>query len=215
MNKNLINIKTIGIPVAILLIVILGVIYLLTQKGNSNNLNFDTNTASYPESSEAAGITVFPVENLKEVKLSDSVLTFNDSYIVNTIMQTKSVSGIKCGDVNSSTSACIINAITDGQDTYYLSTPFEPVADVGITTSNTEIKQLDGASGTVSLKYSYLNVVNENGDILADQALVTQVYGCIKSGVCVGSGTFPIAEKQSNMAAVTKFEDFVKSINFK
>lgn len=207
MNKKISKLKNVGVPVVIILLVILSVIFLLTR-GNPTETSDSTNIEELV--AEDTDATLLPVENLKVAKIANTAVTFNDSYYINTIVQGKKVSGVTCGvDDNDS---CIINFITDGTSTYYLATPFEPTIDDGIEKDDIA-KPLDLSSGTVYMKYSILEVVNEEGDQLLDESLVAQIYGCIKDGICVGSGWLDTTDLATNQAQITKFEDFVKSLN--
>lgn len=215
MNKTLIKIKRFIPPLLILIIVITGVVYLLTQQNQTDTVNNTTGDLNYPQTSEAAGIRVIPVDNLKQIKLANSTISFNENYLVNTIMETKSFSGITCSDTNTDGSTCIIGFITDSKDTYYLSTPFEPIADAQINTSSVDSKDIESSLGTITLKYSNLNVVDEKGEIVMAQTLVVQIHGCAQNGICVGSGVLPFASSEDNKSAVSKFEDFVRSLALK
>ena len=215
MKNTLKTVKKIGIPVIILLIVILGGIYLLSQQSSQVSTTQNNTDSPYPQTSEAAGVKVIPVDNLKLVKLADTTVTFSDNYIVNTIIESKAVAGIVCGSKESENPSCIINFITDGTDTYHISTPFEPISNAGVKASRTKDEQLDTQNGSVTLKYDILEIVNENGDIVVEQSRVVQIYGCVKNGVCIGSGTLPFAALEDNQSAVTKFEEFVKSLTVK
>lgn len=207
MNKKISKLKNVGIPVVIMLLVLLGVIFLLTR-GSTSETSDSQNIEELI--AEDTNITLLPVDNLKQAKIANTVVTFNDSYFINTSVQGKKVSGVTCGvDDNDS---CIINFITDGTSTYYLATPFEPTIEDGIEKDDIA-KPIDLTTGTVYLKYSNLEVVNEEGDILLDESLTVQVYGCVRDGICVGSGWLDTTDLTTNQAQVIKFEDFVKSLN--
>lgn len=207
MNKKLLNLKNVGVPVGIVLLIILALIFLLTRNNTQEPLDSSTTTDLVAEDSDA---TLLPVENLKQAKLANTVVTFNDSYYINTVVQGKNVSGVTCGV--STNDSCIINFITDGTSTYYLATPFEPTINDGIEKEDIA-KPIDLTSGTTYLKHSILEVVNEEGDILLDESLTAQIYGCVTDGICVGSGWLDTTDLATNQAQITKFEDFVKSLN--
>jgi len=207
MNKKLLNLKNIGVPVVVVLLIILGIIFLL-----SKNNPLSTPLISNPSLTtvEDSDITLLPVENLNQVKLADSVISFNEPYFVNTVVQARSVSGIKCG--TSENDSCIINFITDESSTFHISTPFEPMAEDGLN-KEAIAKTFETVTGTVYLKYKIIDVVNEAGEKIPEESLTAQIYGCIKNNICVGSGILDISTKVANTQQVTKFEDFVKSLN--
>lgn len=207
MNNLTTKFKTLGIPVVILLIILLGVIYLLTQ----NNQVTDTTTNQDSTSTvEESNVNLIPVENLTQVKFSDTVVTFAEGYNVNTTVEASTVNGVNCSSENTT---CIINFITDVANTYYISTPAAPIANDGLDRSNDQAKQFDTNSTSVLLNYSILSVTNDAGDVLPDQSLTSQIYGCITERVCVGSGMLDTTTLEANRESIAKFENFVRSIN--
>ncbi len=209
MNTLLHKLKNLGIPVVILLIVILGVIFILSNNSRSTTINNSTNEDTN-QSAESENIKVIPVKDLTTAELADKQVKFSSSFFINSIVQSDKVSGVSCG--TDGTSICIINFITDETDTYYLSTPLEPIALDGLERILDKAETFESSNGSIFLKYARINFVDDNGEPITDKRIVSQIYGCIQDNVCLGSGVLDTSNEEANAAAVAKFEEFVRSI---
>lgn len=209
MKKILEKLKTLGIPVIILLLVILGVIFILSNSNTQlNNSNTEDNAAL--EESEDS-INVLEVTDKESTVIAGKKITFNENFFINTTAQANRVSGISCGSAGNET--CIINFITNGVDTYYISTPLEPVASDGLIRDLDTVESISIKDNTIFLKYAKIFYVNDEGSSIKDKYTVSQIYGCIESGICVGSGFLDNSSDQANAESVIRFEQFLKSIS--
>lgn len=213
--KNILEkLSKIGIPLLIVIIIILGVIFILTRQGmmqtgsESDQLQNDIDEIIAIENEN---LVPLDVRNNTEIKIADKTITFKDSFLVNSAAQATRVSGIECRSPN--TGACIFNFLTDGNSTFYITTPSEPIAFDGFDKSNDTTQILNTPYGDVFLNYRFLTVYPENPEDEIDVTLIRQVYGCVQTNICVGSGLLNIDDPDVNASQVAEFEDFVKSLN--
>ncbi|MBE0573684.1 hypothetical protein IH575_02150 [Candidatus Dojkabacteria bacterium] len=209
MKNHIENYSKYIIPLAVVGLIILGIIVIITTRDNSQ-LGQDELTQEEITSLENENLTVLEVKNQKEIVIANKKVTFDESFLVNSIVQANKVSGIECRGAGGR--VCIINFVTDGETTYYISTPAEPIAIDGFNRSKDSAKLFSTPSGDMYLAYSILEIVNEAGEIQTDTTLVSQMFGCLQDTICVGSGALDITDTELNARQVAAFEEFVRSL---
>jgi hypothetical protein len=204
MNSKLI---TKLIPVIIVIIVIAGVIFLMLRNGQSSTVNNDSISNIQ---TDVEKIKILPIESLTELKLADSKITFNSAYFINTLAQGRDFEVVTCG--TNDQQSCVLAFVTDGVDTYYISTPFEPIASNSVTVEPIA-KSFNYKDSELFFKNNIIESFNEDGTKVEGSDMTAQMYGCLNTKICIGSGLIELTNKESNNAKTSKFIDFVNSIN--
>lgn len=211
MNKTILKRPEVIVGVIVFLLLVIAAIYILKPSGIPSSSTLETPVQTdlliADNSSEGQQINVLPIDDNKVITIGSFKVTFDTNFFVNSIVQAKQVSNIQCGlDTDN---GCVIDFLINGITTYYVSTPKTPIAVDGLDRSNDKLIDLNGHF----FSYSYVTKVEDSENAAPfESKTVSQIYGCVKDNICVGSGVFDTLDDVHNAQQVSDFENFVKSI---
>jgi hypothetical protein len=207
-NKNDQKVFILAMITVILFVVL--VIWALFVNLKENNSE-DQNIPEDENVEVGEPVELITVDNNKIVEINSIKYNLPDNYSIATAVLTKPGDFYNCGDLESELN-CRVYYITDGTDTFYISS-------INYINFDTTKSSLSGSLAInflgeeVKLTTDELEVYSEGAtDINAEPTgkLTKQVYGCTEN-ICFNSGIITLQEPV-NTEKVNKFKDFLSKI---
>ena len=210
MNSSINKYSKVFITLTVIIVVLLAIfiVYRISQTPNTNDSTSNNTAFNNPLFGEA-------IENnfTNKITYNDKSLVLPDGYGVTTVYQNSDDATNLC--ITESESECRIYVVSNGDNTYYISTP-TPTRFLNGPVVQVETKVIDFAAQNIELKYDKLLLtsrsnIEENGESTSndDTTLYLQAYGCEANNFCASTLALDYLDQTINASQIQAFETFL------